>query len=638
MADNEMKISEVIEIVNQMDIDGKAQRDLFSKIDDAVNCKFEPDAAIANLPYAVGRHFASTEVADAKNAGVRTFSSLLPDVRISPVMDNQGEYDRVEKMEQAWKWEMERMARPVNGKKGFHDAIVDSAITYHKVALQTEYLPYKFKDRKDPRTKSLLMRKCFNWVIHHPGTVDAVYSDYGVERVRKKGEFTAQQIVDNFGRENPGVAKMISENAGKNKSDLMKMKFTLHDYTDWDYRVIYLTQSDTSSAGAKYVLMNEKHGLPFIPWVVVDYGNPLWQSILDSGLWNNLQHMLFMSFSKAVATGMRSDLVVETPQGKMEGVWIDYQNPLNPIAIPTGSKVTNLPSNNLDVAFTEQLARMSENVARSTVARILQDTSQYSNSPFSSLNAAITTALGQLSPAKRIAETAEAEAIFQGFQWIKHSKIPFTAYRKKAGDAKIEGSDPYMSGSPIYITHEDVPSQEKVMGMTPQEQALESQKTYFDLQSMYIGVELKSANVVDEQAKLNMLINAKREFGMASKEVWERMGWDGYEINQLQRAMEFLFDAEIQNTLGMKSLAVEDARNRMTLAAQAEAQQVAQQQAQEQAMSQQAQMNEMSAGSQFAGMEGVDMRGGGNPAAMQAPNATREAITGRTTGGDQIPV
>jgi len=631
-------IKEVEEIVNQMDIDNKVQFDLFRKIDEAVNCSFTPDKAVSELPYIKGRHFAATDVADARNAGTRTFSSLLPDISISPVMDNQGEYDRVEKLEQAWKWEMERMSRPVNGKKGFHDAIVESAITYHKIAFQTEYLPYKYKGNTDPRIKSLLMRKCFNWTVHHPGTVTALYSDYGLERVRKKGDFTAQQIVDNFGKGNPGVAKFLSENVSYNRSDLLRVKFTLHDYTDWKHRVIYLSSEGSNSP--KYELMNEKHGLPFIPWVVVDYGNPLWQSILDSGLWNNLQHMLLMQFSKAVATGMRSDLVIETPDGKLSNVWIDYQNPLNPIVIPSGSRITPLPSNNLDQAFVTQLGNMSDNVSRSTVARILQDTSQYSNSPFSSLNAAITTALGQLSPAKRIAETAESEGIFQGFQWIKHSKIPFVGYRNKSSDPKIEGDKPYMQGSPIYITHEDVPSQSEMEKMTPQEINLHSQKTFFDLESLYINVELKSANVVDEQAKLNMLINARREFGMSQKEAWERMDWDGFEMNQTQRASETLFDAELNKAVQMKMAEVQmqQQQAQMQMQQQAQQEQQAQIQQQQQMMSQQTAVNDMSAASQFAGMEGVDMRTGGMPAAMQAPNATREAITGQTMGGDQIPV
>ena len=631
--DDKLKIEEVVEIASQMEQDGKERRERYRKIDEAVACKFTPDANVAALPFVSGRQFALTDIADARNAGVRTFSSLLPDIRISPVMDNQGEYDRVDRMEQAWKWELEKMNRPINGKKGIHDQIVESAITYHAVALQTEYLPYKFKGKeKNSRIQSMLSRKCFNWTVHHPGTVEAKYSDYGLECVLKKGDFTAQQMIDNFGRDNEGIAKMLEDNNGKSKAELMKLKFTLWDFTDWTNRVQYITPSD--SKAKRYELMNEKHGLPFIPWVVVDYGDPLWQAVIDSGHWNNLQHLKLIKFSKAVALGMRSDLVVETPDGTLKGVWIDYQNPTNPIVIPAGSNVRNLPANNLDPQFESEYQEARSDVSRSTVAKVLQDITPYMNSPFSSLNAGITMALGQLSPARRVAEAAEAEAIYQGFQWIKHSKMPFYAFRKKNSDGKIEGGSPYMAGGHIMITHEEPPTEEQMQEMNDKEIQLAAKKIYFDLEHLYINVELQSSNVTDEQAKMNLYINAMREAGMSKKEVWERMNWDGFEMNQIQRGSEVLYDAELGKLAKLKDLEVSQ------IAQQAQMQQAQMAQAQ-QAQAQQMQTmqnatNDLNAASQFAGMEGVDMRGGGMAAAMGAPNETRETITGRTMGGDAI--
>lgn len=621
MDEDKLVIEEVVSIVDQMERDGRKRRELYQKIDDAVGCVFTPDPAVSQLPYIQGRHFASTEIADARNTGVRTFSSLLPDIHIQPVQDNEGEYDRVDKMEQAWLWEMQRMNRPVNGQKGIHDKIVESAITYHAVALQTEYLPYKLKGKDDRRIKGILNRKNFNWTIHHPGSVEARYSDFGLERVAKKGDFTALQLIENFGKDNPGIQKMMEELRDKKKSDLMTMKFTLHDYTDWDYRVQYI--SAQGSNAAKYELMNEKHDLPFIPWVVVDYGDTLWQAVLESGMWDNVQHMELMRFARAVAMGMRSDLVIKTPDGKLTNVWMEYQNPLNPTVIPDGVEVKELRSNNIDPAFETQLESMKANVAKSTVARVLQDLTPYMSSPFSSMNAAITMALGQLSSAKKVGEAAEAEAIYQGFQWIKHSKIPFYSFRDKNGDGKL--GQPYMAGEHIIITHEEPPTEEDWLLMSPMEAEMMQKQIYFDLSHLYVDVEFKSSNVTDEQAKMNLLINAKREFGMSSKEAFERMGWNNYQQNQDQRAIETLFDAELKKYVDMKMLEV-----------QAQQMQMQAEQQMQMKMAQQNQINEMNAGSQFAGMEGADMRGGSLPAAGQAPNETRETITGRTRAGDAV--
>lgn len=629
MADK-MKLGDVVDIATQMEKDGQDRRDRFQRIDDAMNCVFEPDEAIKNLPYIQGRHIALTDLADSRNAGTRTFSSLLPDVNISPVADNEGEYERVEKLEQAWKWEMERMNRPSNGQKGVHDKIVNSAITYHAVALQTEYLPFKLKKQKDdPRVKAILRRKNFNWTVHHPGMVESKQSDYGLEQVLYKGTFTAKQLVDNFGENNKGIVKMRDSFSKLKPAELMRLRFTLYDYTDWEYRVQYISSEGANAA--QFELMNEKHGLPFINWVIVDYGDPLWGSVLDSGTWDNLQHMSLMRFSKAVAMGMRSDLVVETPDGKLSNVWIDYKNPNNPIVVPTGSKVTNLQSNDLDPAFESQYADIRSDVSRSTVARVLQDTTPYTNAPFASLNAAITTALGQLSPAKRIAEAVEAEAIFQGFQWVEFSEIPFIAYRNKSSDG-YEGKT-NQQGEALYLTGEEPPSQEELLAMTPKELKLENQKTRFSTESMYISVELKTSNVEDEQAKLNTLILAKRELNMSQKEAYERMGWSDYEMNQRQRAHEVLFEAELQKEVQMKNLEVQGAAQQQQMMMQAQLQQ----QMNAGAQSPQGQVNQMNAGNQYSNMQGMDLRNaGGMSAARMVPGETRESVTGKARDGGAI--
>ena len=300
---------------------------------------------------------------------------------------------------------------------------------------------------------------------------------------------------------------------------------------------------------------------------------------------------------------------------------------MNPLHLPAGTQLQSLQGNQLDPQFESEYQEDRADVSRSTVARILQDPSQFLNAPFSTFNASITSALGQLSPAKRTAEAAEAEGILQGFQWIKHSKIDFGAYRKADKDSKEEGGQPYRRGSAIVITHEDPPTEKEFMEMSEKEQMMVSQKVYFDLKSLYVRVELQSANVTDEQAKLNTYIQAHRELSMSSKEVWERMGWNGFEMNMTQSATEQLFQAEVQKAVQAK---MAELQMQMQQAQMAQEQQAAQAQ---QAQSQDAMINQMNAGSQMEGMQGVDMRQGGNPAAMSAPNETRESISGRTQSG-----
>jgi hypothetical protein len=173
--DSQLKIGDVAGIVTQMLSDNRAKTDLFARIDDAVACTFQPDAAISALPWVQGRHYGMTDISDARNTGVRTFATLMPQIEIAPLNDEQAEYERTDMAEQAWMWEFERMNRI--GQKSIHEQIMEDAMSYHAVAIQTEYLPYKLKALdKTPRVKAMLRSRCFNWIRHHPGTVHARHS------------------------------------------------------------------------------------------------------------------------------------------------------------------------------------------------------------------------------------------------------------------------------------------------------------------------------------------------------------------------------------------------------------------------------------------------------------------------------
>lgn len=631
-----IKVDEIEDVYKQMERDNKSRNDLYAKIDEAVACEFKPDEAIANLPFIQGRSFALPDISDAKNAGTRAFTALLPNINIQATSDNQGEYERVDKMESAWDWEMQRMNRPINGEKGIHDQIVDSAMTYHAVALQTEYLPYKFKDKKnDPRIKSMLRRKCFNWSLHNPSSVYSLFSKYGMERVIKFGRYTAQRLIDEYGLENAGVKQMLSELKNPSRDDLLKIEFDFRDYTDWKNRVIYAKPVGKSTKA--YEFENAEHGLPFISWVIVDYGDPLWKAIIQSGHWRNLQHMRLIRFSKSVAQAGKPEFVITTADGTMKGVWIDWKNPLNPMIKPAGSDLQELRPNTLDPQFEAEYQEERSDVSRSTVSRVLQDPSGYINAPFSTLSATINMTLGQLTPAKRTAESAISEAIYQGFEWIKFSKIPFASYRNKDKDSKMDDGSAYQRGEQIIISHQTAPTEEELSKMNEKEQRLQQSTVYFDLEALYIDVQLQSANMTDEQARLNVLINAKDKLGMSEQEAWEKMGWRNYKQNQIQTANETLLKAEIQKMVELKMLEVQQAQMQMQQQAQQEmmAQQQAQMQ-QQQGQAVQSQINDLNAANQYTTIQGADMRGGGNPAALAAPQETRESITGQARNGEQI--
>jgi hypothetical protein len=636
MADIEQpRVEQLAEVVQQVLHDDKQRDEMYEKIDDAVDAVFEPDPAIKQLPWVKNRHYAMTDIADARNTGVRTFATLMPQIEITPLNDEQAEYERTDMAEQALSWEFERMNR--NGKKSIHDAILEDAMSYHAVAFQTEYLPYRFKGMaKDARMRAMLRQRAFSWIRHHPKTVHARWSDDLLESVVKVANYSVQELIEKFGRDNPGIARLLQDRPTATPVELLKTHFTLIDWTDWQNRVIWAVPAGIANAQQKlplaaqlsatssqYVFMNEKHGLPFIPWVIVDKGNPLWEAVLKSGVWDNLQYMNLIRFAKSIELSTRSTLVIKTPDGTLRNVWVDFSNPSNPIVTALdGTIVENLNPAPIDPGLETMFQDASAKVASSTVSHVLRDITRFSNAPFATVNQMVTMALGQLSRAKGAAADAEAAGFLHMFEWIEHSGIPFNAYRPEGKDSKIDGL--YRgAGEQITIRPGAAPTAEEVDNMSEAEYKQLMRTVYFDLEALYIKVELQANSATDEQARLNVNINAVDKLGMSREMAWERMGWHSYKLAQNQRIQETLLESELQNEVMRNNQEVIEQMRQEAM------QQLQQQQAER------ARASEMNGGQQPT-MEGVDNRTGGNPMAMANPGATREALSGQTATGGQV--
>jgi hypothetical protein len=639
--DEQLKIGDVAGVVTQMLSDDKTKTTLFAKIDEAIECIFEPDAAIQDLPYIKNRHFGKTDIADARNTGVRTFATLMPDIQIAPLNDDQQEYERTEMAEQAWAWEFERMNR--TGKKSIHEQIMEDAMSYHAVALQTEYLPYAFKDRlKDNRLKAILSQKYFNWTRHHPGLVHSRESKYTTEAVAKVCPYNLQTLIEEFGTNNEGVAKLKNKHANAKLQELLSTYYVLVDYCDWENRVQFAVPGSgqtvpTVVGDSDIVFMNEKHGLGFLPWVIVDKGDPIWKSVINSGIWENSQYVAMLRFAKVIELHARATLIIKTPDGTLQRVWMDFSNPSNPIVLPLdGSDVSPLQPAPIDQGVETIYMELNSTIASSTVSQILRDTSRFANAPFSSVNQMINIAMGQLARAKNAAGDAEALAIYQGFQWIKHSLIPFTSYRNKDKDSRVDGNEYNRRGGQIIISPAQAPTKEEFEKMDDEQLALEARTVRYDLDALYVTVELRSNNTTDEQSRINVNLNAVQNLGASGKWAWERMGWENYDMVRNQRREEMLEDAELQKEIKIIQADAEAYAAEKMAQAQARVQAQAQAEAAAQQQQAQATQNNANAGGSQPTMPGQDMRGGMNPAAMANPQGTREMITGQARNGGQV--
>jgi hypothetical protein len=587
---------------------------LFWDIKQAVECKFAVPSELQALTWIGNRKFASTAVADARNAATRTFAANLPNIQIAPLSEEPPEYERTERLEQIMTWEYERLNR--SGTKSPHWRIVEDAVTYHAVAFQTEYLPYKFKGvKKTPQIKAMLRSRNFNWIRHDPAVVHTRESANGVECVMKAASYTAQELVDEFGRENPGVREIISKY--DDPSVMMTTYYTLYDWMDWEYRCQWAEESggsgtiDRDPSGQGIVFRNEEHGLPFIPWVVVDNGDPLWKSVFTSGLWENLNVLRTLQFAKALDQVAHSTMVIQTPDGTLQRVWMDYSNPSQPIVTPLdGTTVQNFPPPQLDPQMSAILGQAESEIYQSTTSRILADVSRYADATaFSTVNAMLSAAVAQLALSQTTAEKALGEGVFQNFSWLDHADIPLVSYRQQTLD---EARPELRRGAEMVVRKED-----------------------FDLEALYITAKLKPSTASDEQAQLNGAVVAVERLGMAKEMAWEKLGYTNYPLNVQKKAQETITEATIQAEAQRILMQPQLEAQQMQMQQQAEMQQQ-QMAAQQQQVAPENMTGEMNGETGFETAQGFDNRGGGFAPQGASPGLGREQIMNETQTGQEM--
>lgn len=610
------------------DIASNAGRNkMYADIDAMIECTFKLPEALTALEWIGNRKFISNAPRNATNAATRTFSSLMPSIQIDPLTPDEKEWERVDKMETAIEWHFKQLN--VGRKKSPLWKIVESAVKYCNVSLQTEYIPYSKKRQTGKRITQIKKKGDFNFITHHPSTVNARYSDDSLECVTLCNERTVTDLIYQFGEDNEGIKRFISEMESKpeNKgADLRRKKVAFFDYMDYTDRVIWFTDTQGSEMSARvggensaYVIKMEEHKLPFIPWVVKDNEEPLLKNVYDT--WANLNIIKTIIFSKHVALAGHPSFAVEV-LSQTDEVEIDNTSPLNILKLTSGQKAYPLPSLPIDPQLSKTEADLDSQIYQSSAASILGSVERLAGQgdSFSSMNAVLQAALAQLGLVRLTAEQALTEAFHQVFRWIHYSKEPLHAYRSATKD---QGREDYRKGSQIVIMGGDAP-----------EEMNNENEIWFDPDELYITVSLKSNTITDEQGRITNEINKVERLGFSRQSAYENVGGMNFEQEQEQRAAEMLFDNEVQIEVQKKQIELQLWQQQQQMQMQMQMQQAQmqqQQQAQQQAMQAQGQApqnanQDMNAAGAFAGAQGMDMRAGGQAPQGGAPGVGREQV------------
>ncbi len=538
------------------------------------------------------RNMPSTDPHDAIAAGVRVLSALRESVTLQPLASNPETKNKANENEKVLEWVMQQVNKRRQGT--VQRSVVRSSLKYDEVCAQVIDLDYQIKNKEvfgGDTKREKAARRYGRFVVntYHPNNVHVLHSNYMPEAVLLVQVRKAKDVMREWGKL-AGKLKRAADN---------DEKVTYWDYMDYDDHVIWCgTASDVGDEKKVIELMRDEHNLPFLPWVARVGGDimesrpehrrrPLLYSINSSGSWetHNIVRSIMMSETISYAAAPR--FKEEGPMNiESRSTETDYGDMNKIIDVTPGDELTQIPPPGLDPKLMEMASMVQSEMAKSTVANVLQGADIPPGTAFATLNLATQTALGSLKPAKELAEFALADIYSLFLLWANYTENDIKGY----GTGKQDVGEEYT------IKWDEI-----------------------NTESIYLSVELKPDVPLDRMQKANvamMMVQA----GIYSKErAMEDMGVTDPDAVTKEMFFERLTEAQLQNIIDTMAL-----QNQMAI----------QQQQQEQQLALQTIQNQMAGA---PGGNGFNPAFGGGPAQEAAPMATREGVTGEDLMGNEAP-
>jgi hypothetical protein len=614
------------------DDDNKKKRRQWLEIDNMYNGEWSAPKELRTLSW--WKTVKTTAPHDALDAPTRVLSNLMPKINIIPNNASDQESERVERLETALLWHLEKSNR--RSVMAPLRKIVHHSLRYAAIAAQVKYMPYYTKGmKKDSRLKSMKSASDFTFVVHNPHTVYPRYSDYGLESVVVASLRTAFDVVKEYGRENEGIKTLLTQ---VKDEDLRSTNVAFFDYTDWEDRVIWFTVSDSVDiAHGGIEIMREEHKLTFLPWVIRYDEHPLLKPVVDNNLYEITNILLSLRYAQVVALAAAPKTKSQTSTG--EGIEMDYDDPAGQAKLKPGESLDPLTPPRLDPELTNIAALAEQYMYQATSSKILGSLEQVAgaSTPFSTINAMIQTALAQLGRYTNLAENALVDSLYLMLRWIDYSGDSLLSRVPNGKNSNIT------RGAQVILK----PASQLDEGF--EEDGI---ITPFDPDELNIRVTLRSDSSNDQQARMNLAILATERFNMAPQDAADMFDLEYTDIHK-NRWTHWMFEKaevegnvfEIQSDFQFKASSREAAFQQEL---QMQAQQAMQQQQMQQQQMQQGPPQGMMQGPQQSPMndmrqqrsnvpaaEGVDNRGmGGAPTPPQTQ--TREQVTQQAPGGEDL--
>jgi hypothetical protein len=529
--------------------------------------------------------------------------------------------DGAEEIERWLEWHMQLANR--HGDQEPFRVMLKHSTKYNRIAVQLDYLPYWYSDKKSEDYKDAVANP-FCIKVHNPANVHYEMGAYGLRWVAVVSNLPAADAIDHWDsyQSDKTYGDKIKSAIGKIETlldDDQEARVIYVDYTDKDKRWCFCypyqgTDIDTDLAVPEddfIEFVDGENKLGFINWAVsAGTSDPLLFSLHHGGLWENQNFLDTIADSLIIRRGFFPLMKHKSVSGKNMDIDYTGSEAVVELNAADGEEAEVLQPPPLDPGVRELMDRNSQKAASATGLKGLQNMNVTGNVQFAAVNAMIQISKSTLDPYIRNFEKVAVELARLAFLWVKKNGDTITGYRTKSKNPEMKK----VAGQKINIGPDD-----------------------FDPKTMVVQCELLSITPSDELQRMNVFSQAVQLGLPISKgDIVERMGWGEADVMKqewMKEQIEGMALAMFQKTQDMQlQMKMQEAQMAMQMQAQQ-----AQMQQQQAAMQGQTPAPQGPGGmvppEQMGGggaMPGGDMNNpnGALPPAMSAPSMTRTATQG----------
>lgn len=624
----------------------KDRQELFEKIDDQIHMNWELPTQLQNQNWVFKQ--VTQFFRQVHNAAVRLIADTDADIKITPYDDSDAGRDMADQHERAIKWLLDAASR----RRPTHivEDMAESSVRYSEIAQQVMFLPVQMASIKqaggnENRYKAMTRRGPYVIITHNPGTVFARYSDMGPEEICVIKEIDPHEVVDIYGDLANDLKDWIAENSAAPEP----MVCTLYDYVSYDYRAVWVSLgkggADAHSNIDISIIEPREWKWPFLPWVVRYKGTSLEgrsdhkrRTLLSDGVYSNafetMNRVKTLRYSENLRYAGSPKKYFQSDERTSPGI-VGGQDLTAHI---TGDEaIGDLNPPGPDPALGQMDVELRMDQQRSTLSEILFGGEVPSGAAFASLNLVTHSAMGVLKPSRMLVQDGLADLAEVMLLWAHYTQTDLKGYEtgRRLPDQK---------GAQYLIKWNDI-----------------------DPENLYIEVEIKTDVPTDRQARMLTAAQGVQAGIMSSRRGMEEIGIADTKSEEDriidERYMNAMLQMDIENENFLNNIQVrEQVRQEvmMEVMAQMQAEQ-AQQGGAPPGMGGMGPGGPMGGGEPVLGPGGPPGPGMGgdeygnmvpqgqtpggellNPAAggaipaELAPGETRELVTNKTQGGEEI--